>query len=133
MAAARISAMHCSARHESRAMISAFVRRRATLIETRLEPHLLELEISENVLMRDAEYSKKILDELKLMGIKLAVDDFGTSYSSLSYLQQFPIDALKIDQSFIQKIESENDEGVIISAIISMANSLKLNTYVSNG
>ena len=100
---------------------------RAILVETGLEPHFLELEIAESVLMRDAEFSKKILDQLKLMGIKLVVDDFGTSYSSLSYLQQFPIDVLKIDESFIQNIESDKDDSVIISAIINMANSLKLN------
>ena len=100
---------------------------RATLIETRLEPHFLELEITESVLMRDAEYSKKILLQLKQMGIKLAVDDFGTGYSSLSYLQQFPIDVLKIDQSFVQNIESAKDDSIIVSAIINMANSLKLN------
>ena len=60
------------------------------------------------------------------MGIKLAVDDFGTGFSSLSYLQRFPIDVLKIDQSFVQKIESAKDDGIIVSAIISMGNSLKL-------
>ena len=100
---------------------------RATLIETRLEPHFLELEIAESVLMRDAEYSKKILLQLKQMGIKLTVDDFGTGFSNLSYLQQFPIDVLKIDQSFVQNIESAKDGGAIISAIINMANCLKLN------
>ena len=100
---------------------------RATLIETRLKPHFLELEIAESVLMRDAKRSKKILDQLKKMEIKLAVDDFGTSYSSLSYLQQFPIDVLKIDQSLVQNIRSANDDGIIVSAIINMANSLKLN------
>ena len=100
---------------------------RAILVETRLQPHFLELEIAESVLMRDAEFSKKILNQLKLMGIKLAVDDFGTSYSSLSYLQQFPIDVLKIDESFIQNINSAKDDSIIISTIINMANSLKLN------
>ena len=99
---------------------------RAVLIETQLEAHFLELEITESVLMRDAECSKAILQQLKKMGVKLAVDDFGTGYSSLSYLQRFPIDVLKIDQSFVQNIESAKDDGIIISAIISMANSLKL-------
>ena len=99
---------------------------RATLIEARLEPHFLELEITESVLMRDAERSKKILDQLNQMGIKLAIDDFGTSYSSLSYLQRFPINVLKIDQSFVQNIGTANDDGIIVSAIISMANSLSL-------
>ena len=76
--------------------------------------------------MRDAECSRTILMQLKKMGIKLAVDDFGTGYSSLSYLQRFPIDVLKIDQSFVQNIESAKDDGIIVSAIISMGNSLKL-------
>ena len=98
----------------------------AVLIETRLAAHFLELEITESVLMRDAECSKNILQQLKKMGIKLAVDDFGTGYSSLSYLQRFPIDVLKIDQSFVQNIESAQDDGIIVSAIISMGNSLKL-------
>ena len=99
---------------------------RAVLIETKLAAHCLELEITESVLMRDAECNKTILQQLKKMGIRLAVDDFGTGYSSLSYLQRFPIDVLKIDQSFVQNIESAKDDGVIISAIISMGNSLKL-------
>ena len=99
---------------------------RAVLIETKLAAQCLELEITERVLMRDAECSKTILQKLKKMGIRLAVDDFGTGYSSLSYLQRFPIDVLKIDQSFVQNIESAKDDGVIISAIISMGNSLKL-------
>jgi diguanylate cyclase (GGDEF)-like protein/PAS domain S-box-containing protein len=96
------------------------------LFETKLAAHYLELEITESVLMRDAECSKTILQQLKKMGIKLAVDDFGTGYSSLSYLQRFPIDVLKIDQSFVQNLESAKDDGIIVSAIISMGNSLKL-------
>jgi diguanylate cyclase (GGDEF)-like protein/PAS domain S-box-containing protein len=99
---------------------------RKVLAETQLPAHHLELEITESVLMRDAESSTAILLQLKQMGIKLAVDDFGTGYSSLSYLQQFPIDMLKIDQSFVHHIASASDEGVIVSAIISMGNSLKL-------
>ena len=99
---------------------------RAILKETGLEAQFLELEITESVLMRDAECSRTILTQLKKMGIKLAVDDFGTGYSSLSYLQRFPIDVLKIDKSFVQNIESAKDDGIIVSAIISMGNSLKL-------
>ncbi len=96
------------------------------LAETKLEAQYLELEITESVLMRDAHCSKLILQQLKDMGLKLAVDDFGTGFSSLSYLQKFPIDVLKIDQSFVQNIESAKDDGVIVSAIINMGNSLKL-------
>ncbi len=99
---------------------------RAVLVETQLPTHLLELEITESVLMRDAQSSTVILHQLKQIGIQLAVDDFGTGYSSLSYLQQFPIDVLKIDQSFVHHIASATDEGIIVSAIISMGNSLKL-------
>ncbi len=99
---------------------------RAVLIETQLPAHYLELEITESVLMHDAKCSSEILHPLKKMGIKLAIDDFGTGYSSLSYLQRFPIDVLKIDQSFVHNITSASDEGIIVSAIINMGNSLKL-------
>ncbi len=99
---------------------------RAILIESQLPSSHLELEITESVLMRDAQSSTAILHQLKQIGIQLTVDDFGTGYSSLSYLQQFPIDVLKIDQSFVHQVASASDEGVIVSAIISMGNSLKL-------
>ena len=99
---------------------------RAALIETRLQPQFLELEITESVLMKDTEAARKTLHQLKQLGVILVVDDFGTGYSSLSYLQRLPIDVLKIDQSFVQNIESAEDDGIIVSAIISMANSLNL-------
>ena len=99
---------------------------RAALIESRLQPQFLELEITESVLMKDTEMARKTLHQLKQLGVILAVDDFGTGYSSLSYLQRLPIDVLKIDQSFVQNIESAEDDGIIVSAIISMANSLNL-------
>ena len=98
---------------------------RAVLHETGLAPHCLELEITESVLMRDAECSSAILQQLKDMGVQLAVDDFGTGYSSLSYLSQFPIDVLKIDQSFVRDLCVTNDNGIIVSAVIAMAASLK--------
>ncbi|HEY0563109.1 MAG TPA: EAL domain-containing protein [Methylophilus sp.] len=96
------------------------------LFETGVDAHCLELEITETVLMRDANASATILLQLKAMGLTLVVDDFGTGYSSLSYLQQFPIDVLKIDRSFVSNITSVEDDGTIVSAIISMGNSLKL-------
>jgi EAL domain-containing protein (putative c-di-GMP-specific phosphodiesterase class I) len=83
------------------------------------------LEITESVLMRNAESSIAILQQLKTMGVQLAVDDFGTGYSSLSYLHQFPIDVLKIDQSFVHDIGSTNGNGIIVSAVIAMGTSLK--------
>ncbi|MHB8471651.1 MAG: sensor domain-containing protein [Gammaproteobacteria bacterium] len=99
---------------------------RAILRETGLPPDCLQLEVTESVLMRDASATHVILRQLKGMGVQLAVDDFGTGYSSLSYLNQFPIDVLKIDQSFVQDIGSAHDnEGVIVSAVIAMGTSLK--------
>ncbi|HTF25003.1 MAG TPA: EAL domain-containing protein [Candidatus Limnocylindria bacterium] len=98
---------------------------RTTLAETGLEGRYLEMELTEGVLMEHAESTAAVLQELKTMGIRLAVDDFGTGYSSLSYLQQFPIDVLKIDQSFVHRITGDPDPSPIVSAIISMGKSLK--------
>jgi len=98
---------------------------RATLSETGLEAQYLGLELTEGVLMEDAESTATVLQELKLMGVHLAVDDFGTGYSSLSYLRQFPIDVLKIDQSFVNQITADPEDSSIVSAIISMGKSLK--------
>jgi len=98
---------------------------RAVLEETGLEARFLQLELTENVLMRNVESSSRILHELKHIGVQLAVDDFGTGYSSLSYLSQFPIDVLKIDQSFVQSISATNDNGIIVNAVIGMGTSLR--------
>ncbi|HXN52908.1 MAG TPA: EAL domain-containing protein [Candidatus Acidoferrum sp.] len=98
---------------------------RTILSETGLEARYLELELTEGVLMDDAESTASILQELKMMGVHLAVDDFGTGYSSLSYLRQFPIDVLKIDQSFVQQITADPDDSTLVSAIINMGKSLK--------
>jgi diguanylate cyclase (GGDEF)-like protein len=97
---------------------------RAILSETGLEARYLELELTEGVLMEDAESTASVLQELKRMGVHLAVDDFGTGYSSLSYLRQFPIDVLKIDQSFIHQITADPNVSSIVSAIIHMGKSL---------
>ncbi len=98
---------------------------RATLEDTRLEPRYLEIELTESVLMRDAESSDSVLHALAELGVKIAIDDFGTGYSSLSYLRQFPIDTLKIDQSFVNQISSNPDDATIVGAVISMGKSLK--------
>ena len=74
--------------------------------------------------MQDVDLSTQILRELKKMGVKIAVDDFGTGYSSLSYLKKFPIDVLKIDQSFVRDIGVMNEDGALVSAIVAMGNSL---------
>ena len=99
---------------------------RATLRDTCLEPRYLELELTESVLMRDAEFTDSVLHALADLGVKLAIDDFGTGYSSLSYLRQFPINTLKIDQSFVNRMTSNPDHAAIVSAVISMGKSLKL-------
>jgi diguanylate cyclase (GGDEF)-like protein/PAS domain S-box-containing protein len=98
---------------------------RTALLKTGLEARYLDLELTEGVLMENAESTASALHELKSMGVHLAVDDFGTGYSSLSYLRQFPIDVLKIDQSFVQQITSNSDDSTIVTAIISMGKSLK--------
>ena len=96
------------------------------LRDTGLAPEFLELELTESVLMKHAEATESILRTLRAQGIQLAVDDFGTGYSSLSYLRKFPIDALKIDQSFVRQITTAPDQTTIVTAIISMGRSLKL-------
>ena len=85
---------------------------------------MLELELTETVLMESVAATSAVLGELKRMGLRLTVDDFGTGYSSLSYLTQVPIDALKVDQSFVRDIGIEGDGSPIISAVISMGKSL---------
>ena len=98
----------------------------ATLELTGLDPERLELELTESVLMKHADSTRYILKALRARGVQVAVDDFGTGYSSLSYLRRFPIDALKIDQSFVRQITTAPDETTIVTAIISMGRSLKL-------
>ena len=99
---------------------------KAILSESGLAPSGLELEITESVVMQDAEAAILLLEDMKAMGLKLSVDDFGTGYSSLNYLKRFPIDKFKIDQSFVRDLTTDTDDAVIVSTIISMAHSLKL-------
>jgi len=98
----------------------------AILSETGLDPRSLELELTESVLMKHAEFTASVLQILRKRGVQVAVDDFGTGYSSLSYLQKFPVDALKIDQSFVRQISTAGDDTTIVKAVIGMARSLKL-------
>jgi EAL domain-containing protein (putative c-di-GMP-specific phosphodiesterase class I) len=97
---------------------------RGTLAKTGLEPGSLELELTESVLMQDAGSTGRTLLALKALGVRLAVDDFGTGYSSLSYLTQFPIDTLKIDQSFVKKMLLNANDASVISAVIGMGRNL---------
>jgi diguanylate cyclase (GGDEF)-like protein/PAS domain S-box-containing protein len=98
----------------------------AILGEVGIDPRYLELELTESVIMRDAEQTISVLEELSRMGVSLSIDDFGTGYSSLSYLRRFPIDRLKIDQSFVHDISTNPDAAAIAAAIIGMGRSLKL-------
>lgn len=112
--------------------LSAVQFRQTTLVETiagiladtGLPPQLLELEITESMLMQPSDPNAAVLERLSGMGIKLSIDDFGTGYSSLSYLKGFPIDKLKIDQSFVRDIITDPDDAAIVTAIIALARSL---------
>ena len=98
------------------------------LEESGLDPSCLELEITESLLMEDLNASLQILGELQNTagGLRVSIDDFGTGYSSLSYLKSFPIDLLKIDQSFVRDIPGNPDDAAITTAIIRLAHSLRL-------
>jgi len=96
------------------------------LEQSGLAASCLELEITENVVMKDAEKSVATLHALKRLGLQISVDDFGTGYSSLSYLRRFPVDALKIDKSFVRDIARDADSAAIVKAVISLAHILNL-------
>ncbi|MDA8242003.1 MAG: EAL domain-containing protein [Nitrospiraceae bacterium] len=96
------------------------------LNDTRLSPELLELEITESIVMRNPEEAILTLQALKEMGIKIAIDDFGTGFSSLNYLKRLPLDFVKIDKSFVENVSASSSDAAIVKAIIAMAHSLNL-------
>ncbi|GLR70107.1 two-component system response regulator [Agaribacter marinus] len=108
-----------------------FVKRlKQIILETNVDPELLEIELTESIVMGNAEDNIIRLKEIKALGVKLSIDDFGTGYSSLNYLKRFPIDALKIDRSFVTDISSKEEDKAIVGAISALANALNLNIIV---
>ena len=98
----------------------------SVLGDTGFDPKSLVVELTESVLMKHAEAAASILQAVRQVGIRVAMDDFGTGYSSLSYLRKFPLDALKIDQSFVRQISAAGEDTVIVTAVIGMARNLGL-------
>ena len=96
------------------------------LEETGLPPKYLELELTESSIMQSAEFARDMLSRLKSMGINISIDDFGTGFSSLASLKRLPIDALKIDQSFVRDATSDSDDAALVMAIITLAHNLRL-------
>jgi len=99
---------------------------RRVLAETGLEPHCLELEITEGMLVHDTGHFIQTLHDLKALGVKLSIDDFGTGYSSMAYLKDFPVDRLKIDKAFVGNLETEPRNIAILKAIIALGHGLGL-------
>jgi diguanylate cyclase (GGDEF)-like protein/PAS domain S-box-containing protein len=115
-------AVNVSPRQFQRRSLLDTVRR--ALDESGFDPHHLELEITEGVLMQDPNESAGLLEALRRLGVTVVIDDFGTGYSSLSYLTRFPVDKLKIDRSFVRDLASDSADAAVINAIIAMAHSL---------
>ncbi|MFI5305503.1 MAG: EAL domain-containing protein, partial [Nitrospiria bacterium] len=117
-------AINLSARQFQRPGIVEMVKNQ--LEESGLSPQHLELELTETILMQKTDEMISTLGQIHDMGIQISLDDFGTGYSSLSYIKKFPIDTLKIDQSFVRDITTNKDDAALSTAIIAMAHSLNL-------
>ena len=116
-------AVNISARHFNPTLLKTIARE---LTANHLPPALLELEITESVLMDSAEAAIETLTQIRNMGISLAIDDFGTGYSSLSYLKRFPITSLKIDRSFVEDVIEDSNDAAIVSSIVALAKNMDL-------
>jgi EAL domain-containing protein (putative c-di-GMP-specific phosphodiesterase class I) len=104
----------------------------AVLRETQVDPQAVQLEITEHVVMADAQEAANTLRQLKALGVRLAIDDFGTGYSSLSYLKRFPVDTLKIDRTFISSLGTYAENQAIVQAVLNLGQALQL-TVVAKG
>ncbi|WP_377704403.1 putative bifunctional diguanylate cyclase/phosphodiesterase [Pseudoduganella sp. UC29_71] len=104
----------------------------ALLASTHIDPSCIELEITEGVMMEDAESAIVLLQRLRALGLRLSIDDFGTGYSSLAYLSRFPIDKLKIDQSFVRNMGTVKQQSAIVQATIGLGHSLGM-TVIAEG
>lgn len=132
----QVTAWHSSGRQPTRLAVNISARQLSQLDlvsaigqavqETGMDTRYLEVELMESLLLQDRESTVKTLQALKSLGVRLALDDFGTGYSSLSYLKRFPIDTIKIDQSFIRDLTTNEDARAIVRAIIAMAHALNL-------
>lgn len=121
-------AVNLSARQFNQPDLVSLVKQ--VLSETKLNPQCLELEITETVAMQDVDFTRKILSDLSNMGVCISLDDFGTGYCSLSYLKNFPINALKIDRSFVRDLAKNTNDAAITTAIIALAHALNLTVVV---
>ncbi len=101
---------------------------KATMESTGMQPSRLELEVTETAMMQDRERAAAILQELSQMGIMVAIDDFGTGYSNLSYLIDFPFHKLKIDRSFVSRIDTDSSTGAVVSTIVGLSRALGVST-----
>src|SRR4029079_12823377 len=102
------------------------------LLASGMSPVLLQLEVTESMVMRNVSRAIKVLDAIQSRGIRLAIDDFGTGYSSMSLMKQFPIDTIKIDRSFVRDLPSDSEDQAIAQAIISMGKALGM-TVIAEG
>jgi EAL domain-containing protein (putative c-di-GMP-specific phosphodiesterase class I) len=118
--------VNLSARQITGGQVPALVN--AALDVNGLDPDLLCLEITESLLVDETDEVEQVLQELAGIGVRIAIDDFGTGYSSLAYLKKFPVDVVKIDQSFVSGIEREGQSRAIVEAVVGLARSLELHT-----
>jgi len=118
-----VSVNLCARQFQEQDLVSTVIE---ILEQSGLEPKYLELEITESSIMTNTDLAVKVLTELKQMGIRVSVDDFGTGFSSLGYLKRLPIDILKIDQSFVRDVSTDPDDAALVMAIITLAHNLRL-------